>query len=199
MMSSGATTLEKDACRGFTHIVQRLPDSREPRVVIARNLNVVESNHGDIFRYTQIRIAQSANRTDGRNVIERYERGELAPVLQKLLDNGVAKLRRSQIALELDSKIRRNFENEITSDSNDAAPTIIRIGTERLPAHERDVTMTQLMQVSECEFGFIPPQGETARGPNGVSLQNELWVPAASGFAASRPFVVGEPSISGQS
>jgi len=157
MMSSGATTLEKDACRGFTHIVQRLPDSREPRVVIARNLNVVESNHGDIFRYTQIRIAQSANRTDGRNVIERYERGELAPVLQKLLDNGVAKLRRSQIALELDSKIRRNFENEITSDSNDAAPTIIRIGTERLPAHERDVTMTQLMQVSECEFGFIPP------------------------------------------
>jgi len=91
--------LEKDACRGFTHIVQWLANSGEPRVVVARNVNVVESDDGDVFRYTQIRIAQSANRTDGRNVIERYERGEFAPVLQKLLDNGVAELRRSQIAL----------------------------------------------------------------------------------------------------
>jgi hypothetical protein len=154
--------LEKDACRGFTHIVQWLANSGEPRVVIARNVNVVESDDGDVFRYAQIRIAQSANRTDGRDVIERYERGEFAPVLQKLLDNGVAKLRRSQIALELDSEIRRNFENEITSDGNDAAPTIIRIGTERLPANERDVTMTQLMQSVGARVWLHPPQGDSA-------------------------------------
>ena len=117
--------LEKDACRGFTHIVQWLANRGEPRVVIARNVNVVESDDGDVFRHTQIRIAQSANRTDGRNVIERYERGEFAPVLQKLLNNGVAKLRRSQIALELDGEIWRNFDNEIASDGHDAAPVVI--------------------------------------------------------------------------
>src|SRR5215467_2981770 len=74
--------LQQDARSGFPHIAQRLPHGGQARVVVRGHVNVVETHDRNILRNLQVRIAQSPDGADCRDVVERNQRCEFFPVLQ---------------------------------------------------------------------------------------------------------------------
>ena len=53
----------------------------------------------------------------------------------------------------MNSKFRANFDPNFARDRDDALPAIVRIRAERLAAHEGDVAMAKLMQMSQRQLG----------------------------------------------
>src|SRR5215472_4870182 len=141
--------LEQNPRRGFAHVAQRLANCRKPRIVIRSRLNIVKSNYRNVFRHAQIRVAQRANCSNRNDIVERYDRWETPTLIEQLLDNWIAKLRRSQVALQLNREIRANFQPKFTRDADDTSPAIVRVGAERLPAHERDLPVPELVQMPQ--------------------------------------------------
>ena len=58
------------------HLAERLFDGRQAGVLKCGALNVVETDDGNIIRYAPACLAQSLNRADRRNVIERKKSRE---------------------------------------------------------------------------------------------------------------------------
>lgn len=52
-------------CRNRTHIAQRLANRRQCRILVRGALNIIETDHGDIFRYSQSGFAKRSNRSYG--------------------------------------------------------------------------------------------------------------------------------------
>src|SRR5215472_2308128 len=144
--------LQQNPRRRFAHVAQRLTNRRQPRSVIRRHLNIVKSNHRHVFRDAQIRVPQRANRSNRRDIIKRHNRRKSPPLLKQLLHHGIAQLRGSQVALQLNRQVRTNFQPQFSPDAHNALPAVVRVRAERLPAHERDPPMPELVQMPQRQF-----------------------------------------------
>src|SRR5258708_2421485 len=143
----------QDALRRHpSHVGQRLADGREPGVIECRRVDIVESDHRYISGYLHPRILQRTYRPYGRHVIEGDHGGETLPIGKQMLDNRVAQFGGTDVAVKLHSEFRSDRDAYFTSYLNDATPAFIGIQTERLAAHERNVSMSQRMQMCQGKF-----------------------------------------------
>src|SRR6266850_4051983 len=123
-------SLQEDARGSFPHVMQRLADGSEARIVVGRNLNVVEADYGHVFWHAEIGVSKGTNRANRGDVVEGNDRREGSPLLQQFLDNGVAEFGRSQIALQLDRQLRTDFNRQLLGYRDQTAPAIVGIRAE---------------------------------------------------------------------
>ena len=66
----GVDSRQEGFCRDYTHLPQGLPDGSQGGVLIRGALDVVEPDHGNIFRDAPAGFAESLDRTDRGDVVE---------------------------------------------------------------------------------------------------------------------------------
>ena len=60
--------------RNDPHLSQWLANCGKPRILKCRALNIIEADHGDIFGHPPPGFPQRTDRSNRRDIIERYQR-----------------------------------------------------------------------------------------------------------------------------
>ena len=66
----------------LAHMMKRLTNGGEARCLESCLFNIVEADHRHVLWHPQPRIMECANTTDGRNIVERENRGKTALMSQ---------------------------------------------------------------------------------------------------------------------
>jgi hypothetical protein len=96
----GDATQKMFGCQ-LAHLIERLSNGCQGRVMKSRRGHVVESYDGDVFGRPQSGFAQSLDRADGRDVVEGEERRERLARRKQSLRRQIAGLRRGFVPFEL--------------------------------------------------------------------------------------------------
>src|SRR5271155_2806719 len=109
MLQAVTSDAPQDGLSGnLSHLAQGLPHGGEPGVLEGSTLDVVEADHGDVFRDPQLLFPQSANGTDRRNVIEREYRREGLVLCQQPASHLVTQIGGGYVSLQLGGQLRVN-------------------------------------------------------------------------------------------
>lgn len=152
IVSETLKPLQKDASRAGTHFAQGLADGGKARSVIIGELDVVETDDGDILGNAEVGVAKSANGADCGHIIEGNDGGKDTAALQEGLHNGITKFGRRDVAFQLDGELRHYGNAKLLGDSYIVFPTGEGVRAKWLAAHEGNVTMTELVEMAEDEF-----------------------------------------------
>ena len=101
----------------------------------------------------QTRIVQRTDRANCRHVIECEDRGERAAFRQQLCSRNVTNFGRWRLAFKLRYQFRFHRNSQPSRHSLDRIPPDVGIRTETLSFDKRNLAMTYVEQVCECQFG----------------------------------------------
>ena len=114
--------LQQGARRELPHFLQRLPHSYQRRVVMHRDLNIVEADHGNVLGNSQARLLESSNGANRGDVVVCKQRGKRPLPCQQRLCKRVAELRRRVTPFELDNQFGAQRNSELLGRFADRVP-----------------------------------------------------------------------------
>ena len=148
-----ANALQQDARGGGAHLIERLANRGEARIVKRSALDVVEANDRDIGRNVQSMVHESANRTDGGDVVVAEERREIGSALDEFVGWLEAEFWSGDAKLKLHDKLGRDGQLEIAGNRHQAIPAIVRVGAVAAAAHEGDLAVSELVEMAQGKLG----------------------------------------------
>ena len=140
---STAEALQQQPGGHLAHLPERLPNCRNRRPGKYRDTDIVETHHRDVLRRMQACIADGANRSECRNVVEADDRREVRGPLQQVLYHGIAQLRGGNVLIELNHQRGGHADVERLRGCPCCLPAHGRIRAGLLTANDRDTPMTQ--------------------------------------------------------
>jgi len=144
--------LEQNARRGGSHLIERLANGGEARIVERGSLDVIETNDRNVAGDVETLIHEGANRSDGGDIVVAEKCSEIAAALDEFVSRLEAKFRRRDAKLELSHELRRYDQLEIAGYGHETAPAIVGIGTVAAPAHEGDFAVAELIEMTQCKL-----------------------------------------------
>lgn len=148
-----ADALKEDTRRDSTHLRKRLADGGEAWVVESGALNIVEADNGNVAGDLKAVIDAGTNGSDGGDVVVADDGGEIESALKEFVRRLVSKLRSGDLELQLHGVLGSDGQLEVAGDGHEAVPAIVGVGTVAASAHEGDLAMTKLIEVTKREFG----------------------------------------------
>src|SRR6266850_4917586 len=143
--------IDDSLCRNLPHPYQRLSNRSEARVGVGRSGNVIESNHGDVFRHTQACFLDRPDRTDGGNIVVRKKRREWLLPRQQLFREWISNPWRRIGSFQLYGQLGPYENVQFLGDLTNRAPAHGGVRTDRLPLDEGDLFVPQFFQMLECQ------------------------------------------------
>ena len=122
-----ANALKQDAGGGETHLVQRLADGGEARVVKSGSLDVIEPDDGHIGGNLKAMVHQRPNRANGSDIVVTDERGKVAPALDEFVGRFKAEFGRRDTECQLNDQFRRHGQLEVAGHVHEAIPAIVGV------------------------------------------------------------------------
>src|SRR6476646_7388334 len=90
--SLSANSLQQNARRDHPHLVQRLTNRGEARIMKSRSLNVIEAYHRHISGHVEPMIHQCADGSDGSHIVVANQCRKISTTLNELVHGLIAKL-----------------------------------------------------------------------------------------------------------
>src|SRR5882762_1788432 len=133
--------------RDLPHLDQWLPHRCESRIGVRRAGNIIEADHGNVFRNAEARFVDRPNRADRGNVVvsEKCRKGMLPR--QELLGEGITNGRGRIDAFELRGQFGTNANFELLGYFADCVPTHGVILTDGLLSYEVAFLMTEITKM----------------------------------------------------
>jgi len=147
---------KKNLGGGSSHFAQGLADGGESGILVGGALNVVESDHGDVFGNGETRLTQSANGTHGGNIVEGKESRKGLGRGKQGFHGFVSELWRRGVSFELDHEMAIDGQSKVAGDIFNIRPANFGIGAEFLAFHEGDLTMPEVEEMFERDFRGTP-------------------------------------------
>lgn len=141
--------VKEGACGKLAHLTQGLANGGEAGMLEGGALNVVESDHGNVFGHAETGFAKGADGADSGDVIEGEERGEQLAGRKQLAGDFIAERRRSAIVGKLGGASVVKGKPETIGCFENGAPAGLGVGTEILALDEGDFAMAELGQMVE--------------------------------------------------
>jgi len=114
-------------------------------------LNVIPTDHGDVFRHAPARFAKRFDGAHGGDVVERKQRRELRATCKQVPGDPMAYFGRWGIAVELNREFFININSEFPGHRQDRLPACLRVRTEILSLDQSDSPVPQAVQIFERE------------------------------------------------
>src|SRR5215831_8795816 len=148
-----ANALKQHSRSGTAHLVKRLPDGGQARIVEGGALDVVEAHDGDVSGNLEAVVQQGANGADGSNVVVTNEGGKIAATLNEFIRRLEPKLGCRDTQLKLHGEFRRSDELQIAGHGHEAIPAVIGVGAVAAAAHKCNFAVTELVKMPQGELG----------------------------------------------
>src|ERR1700739_4805936 len=132
--------------------LERLMYGGEPWQRKSCGFDVIEADDRHICGNAQIGILQSADRADCGDIVKGHERRKRLGSRKKLLHDRIAEFRRRYVSIERDCQFRTYCNSQLLRNRLKPLPAHIGIGTERLPAHEGNIAVSQGVQMHKRQF-----------------------------------------------
>src|ERR1700722_417518 len=120
-------SVDQGTRRDLPHLLEGLFYSGEGWIDVGSALNVIETHHRHILRYAQAGFVESADGTNGRNIIVGKQGGKRLLTREQLLGKRVAQIGCGIISFELHNQFWLDANAQILSDFADRVPALVGI------------------------------------------------------------------------
>lgn len=166
---------EQELSGGSAHLLKRLADGCERGDLEGGGLDIVEADHGDVFRNPEASFMEGTDGSHCGDVVEAKDGGEGASAGDELADTGVTDLRRVRVLGEIDHEVFVNLDAELQGVAKSGIPAGVGVGAEGLAVHEGDLVMAEVTKVLEGEKGgsFFIEEDVGDSGKRGVASDRD--------------------------
>ena len=151
-------------------------------------MNVVEADHRDILRDREAGIFEGADSTDGGDVVEAEDGGEVARLLEQRLHGLVADLGRHGVVavlhrpsgcVDADNQRVVELEADLFGDQLDGLPAELGVGNGFRAAHKGYAAMAEIVEVDQgqldCKMVIEHDVGDVFDGAVGGDGHHWQW------------------------